>query len=96
MAEQFDHGSSEKLIRHVKDRSDDIDAIWIIMDNAVVISGNGQSSIKHGTAGAIDYCDGSPSLIHAVDLELLLNDASIRALRIPFRLLKPGESLPSK
>ena len=96
MGEIFDHGSSEKLIRHIKDRSDDIDAIWIIMDNAVLVTGGEEPTVRKNTAGAIDYCAGPPSLIHAVDLELLLNDTGIRSLRIPFRLLMSGQSLPEK
>ena len=96
MGEIFDHGSSENLIRHIKDRSDDIDAIWILMDNAVIITGSEGATIRKNTAGAIEYCAGSPSLIHAVDLELLLNDSGIRSLRIPFRLLMAGQSLPEK
>jgi hypothetical protein len=37
MADTFDYGSSDALIRHIKERADDIDAIWIVFDNAVKI-----------------------------------------------------------
>ena len=93
----FDFGSSDALIRHIKERSDDIDAIWIVMDNAVKLrSTNGTSIEKRNVAGVIEYCASPHSMIHAVDTELMLNDEGIRKLRIPFRLLLPGQSLPQK
>jgi hypothetical protein len=95
MADTFDYGSSDALIRHIKERADDIDAIWIVFDNAVKIRRlDGTSTTKKNVAGVVRYCDGSTSMIHAVDAELMLNDEGVRRLRIPFRLLLPGQSLP--
>ena len=97
MADTFDYGSSEALIRNIKERADDIDAIWIVFDNALKIRhAHGTATTKMNVAGVIQYCDGSTSMIHSVDTELILNDEGIRRLRIPFRLLLPGQSLPQK
>jgi hypothetical protein len=97
MADAFKYGSPDELIRHIKERADDIDAIWIVFDNKVKKQdADGTSTTLMGVAGVIRYCDGSSSLVHAVDAEMILNDDGIRRLRIPFRLLLPGESLPEK
>lgn len=90
-----DHGSSENLISYLKSRRDDIDALWIVFDNAVTTqSPDGAMVIHKDVAGIIQYCDGSTSMIHSVDAELVLNDEGFRKLQIPFRLLLPGRSLP--
>jgi len=95
MSDVSNYGSSDELIRHIKERADDIDAIWIVFDNAIQSTDlSGNVTIIRDIAGVVQYCDGSTSMIHAVDTELMLNDEGIRKLRIPFRLLLPGQSLP--
>lgn len=95
MTTHRNHGSSAELIKHLKSRSDDIDAIWIVFDNQVTVEdATGTLETTANVAGVIHYCAGSRSMIHAVDTELILNDEGIRRLRIPFRLLLPGQSLP--
>jgi hypothetical protein len=97
MPPPHNHGSSDNLIKYIKTRSDDIDAIWIVFDNAMVTTNvDGSIDETRDVAAVIQYCDGSTSMIHAVDTELVLNDEGIRRLRIPFRLLLPGRSLPQK
>jgi hypothetical protein len=97
MPENQSFNSPDDLIRHVKSRADDIEAVWIVFDNAIQIRGiDGIKTVKLNVAGVITYCASPATMYHAVDLERLLNDEGIRRLRIPFRLLLPGQSLPQK
>jgi hypothetical protein len=95
MPDYFHHRSSEKLLRSIKDRIDDVDAIWIVFDNAITArSQNGFARIITNVAGIVLFCDKSTLLLHPHDLESLLNDPVVRKLRNPFRLLLSGQSMP--
>jgi hypothetical protein len=97
VTESFDHGSVDALIRKIKDKSDDIDAIWIIFDTHMMFTDNtGNRTEYSNIAAVIQYCRGDTSSIQPAAAEAILNDEGIRRLRIPFRLLLPGQSLPRK
>jgi len=56
MPDTFDYGSSDALIRRIKERSDDIDAIWIVFDNAVKIRhADGTATVQMNAAGIVQY-----------------------------------------
>lgn len=97
MSETFDYGSAEELIKHIKERCDDIDSISINMSKAVLRSNtDGTTTEVHGVAMVINYCNGRPGMIHRDAAELLLNDGVLINLRIPVRLCLPGLPLTSK
>jgi hypothetical protein len=97
MADWKNHKPSARLLAKIKDRIDDINAIWIVFDNKVKINRlDGSQDKLGGVAGVVHLCDGSTLMLHSVDLENLLNDQAIRRVQIPFRLWLPGHAPPDQ
>ena len=94
MPEFENHGSSEELIRHIRDRRDDIDCVRVPLCGWFKITSPDGSEQVHKDIGAvIQFCNGSFSAIHYVDAEILLNDGILHNLRIPIRLVPEGQPL---
>lgn len=93
MPESRDYGSSQALLKHIKDRRDDIDCICIPLFSHLEINAPDGTEVIQKNAGAIiKFCDGQWATIHFVDAELLLNDGILHDLRIPIRLIPEGQT----
>ena len=82
MSQERTFKTYELLVQAIKDKSDDLDAIYIIVDPRPLRGGGAIAT----PSGVVKWCTGT-TWIGREAVEGILNDANIRNRNIPFRLI---------
>lgn len=92
MHESTDFGSTENVLRHIKERADDLLEAVIPLTPAVRIEPEETyPGLAMRNVGLIlRYLDGSQSLIHKDAAELVLNDGILNRMKVKIRLVGEG------
>jgi hypothetical protein len=83
-----DFGNSEELLKHLKEKSDDITKVIIHVPDLVEFREPGRppSNPIRGVGMAIEYMDGRQGVIAIRDAENLLNDGILNRVGIKFEI----------
>ena len=97
MTDAHDFGSSNELLKYLREKCDDIDSISIPIHWGVEgTQPDGSKIITKDIGAVINYCNGTHKMIHRTDAENIINDGVLQRLEIPIRLTPTGETLNDK
>jgi len=90
-----DAGSSQAVLREIQERSEDLIEVVIPLCEAIHIHGRGdfpgQDVFDIGMV--LKYSNGTTTMIHRADAQLVLNDGILNRMKIPIRLSGAGEDI---
>jgi hypothetical protein len=80
--------TSDELLKRLQEKSDDIDAVTIMVVNDMPLIGpNGETRLAKNCCCIIKTCTGESIMVHRDEFQTLLNDGILQRMKIPISLL---------